>query len=380
MHFAMRLALRSTRWGCYNCVMGTQGLSGRVAFGRRGGDRARHDHATFHRAAHRRLKLIAALALLPIAAGCSSSPPWSSSANPPNANQAAAVQPPPNYQATAAGQPAYAPPPGQQAYTPPTGQPGYAPPPGQPAYAPPPQQAPPPEQSTAGSFRQSYVGFLQMFRDPPEQDPAVQNARPATPPAQQAYAPRPPSTYAPSQQPYAPPQGQGAYPPPPAQQNYAPAPSQQNYAPRRNRTTLRGRASRVTPRRRLGPLMPRRQRARQQLPLRRRRPAGLRRLATVSETVARRLVPRLDPNTGPTQTQTVPHPPSTYTPSGQPYSPPPGQQANGAPPPVATAAAAPPPANPDPANRSPIQSNRCSRRSRTNNKSHLLAAFPDLKT
>ena len=48
------------------------------------------------------------------------------------------------------------------------------------------------------------------------------------------------------------------------------------------------------------------------------------------------------------QTQTVPHPPSTYTASGQPYAPPPSQQPNGTlAPPVATAAAAPL-ANPDP--------------------------------
>jgi hypothetical protein len=46
-------------------------------------------------------------------------------------------------------------------------------------------------------------------------------------------------------------------------------------------------------------------------------------------------------------TQTVPHPPSTYTSSGQPYSPAPGQQPNGAPSAPATAAATPP-ANPDP--------------------------------
>ena len=52
--------------------------------------------------------------------------------------------------------PAYAPPPGQQT---------YAPPPGQQAYAPP-AQSPPPEPNTVGSFRQSYAGFLQMFRDP----------------------------------------------------------------------------------------------------------------------------------------------------------------------------------------------------------------------
>ena len=110
------------------------------------------------------------------------------------------MPPPPNYPVAAVGQPAYAPPPGQQtyappsgqpayaarpsqqAYAPPPGQPAYAPPPGQPAYAPPPGQqayapSPPPDQgSSVGSLRQSYVGFLQAFRDPPEPDPS---ARPA---------------------------------------------------------------------------------------------------------------------------------------------------------------------------------------------------------
>jgi hypothetical protein len=53
------------------------------------------------------------------------------------------------------------------------------------------------------------------------------------------------------------------------------------------------------------------------------------------------------------QTQTVPHPPSTYTPSGQPYSPPPGQQPYGAPPAPSATAATTPPANPDPADSLP---------------------------
>ena len=186
--------------------MGTQGLSGRVGSGRRRGDRAWDDSVVVHW----RLNLIAALAILPIAAGCSSSPPWASSAN-----QTAAVPPPPNYPATATGQPAYTPPPGQQAYAPPA----------QPAYA----------------------------------TPAATASGSAASPA-----------------------------------------------------------------------------------------AGLFRLATLSEAVACRGVPRLHANTRPdSKPQTVPHPPSTYTSSGQPYSPPPGQPANSAPPPAATAAAAPP-GNPEP--------------------------------
>jgi hypothetical protein len=47
------------------------------------------------------------------------------------------------------------------------------------------------------------------------------------------------------------------------------------------------------------------------------------------------------------QTQTVPHPPSTYTPSNQPYSPPPGQPTYGGPPQSGATAAAAPPAQQD---------------------------------
>jgi hypothetical protein len=48
----------------------------------------------------------------------------------------------------------------------------------------------------------------------------------------------------------------------------------------------------------------------------------------------------------PAQTSNVPHPPSTYTPVGQPYAPPPGQPGYGSAP--AASAPAPPPANSDP--------------------------------
>jgi hypothetical protein len=202
------------------------------------------------------------LTILGIVGGCSASPPWSSANAPPNGGQAA-VAPAPNYTPAAAGQPAYVPPPGQQAYTPPPaqqvytpppGQPTYAPPPGQQAYAPPPGQsayapppgqqayAPPPNQQayaqpqapqqepgTVGSMRQSYAGFISMFRDQPDPDPnaqpgydsrtSVRSPPPVTSgaPPQNAYVPHPPSTYTASQQPYAPPQGQPASPPP--QQN-----------------------------------------------------------------------------------------------------------------------------------------------------------------
>src|ERR1700719_2253736 len=126
--------------------------------------------------------LVTSVAIVPFLAGCSSSSPFSAQANSPPPNETAGVPPAPNYAVTAAGQPAYAPPPGQPGYAPPPGQPGYAPPPAQPGYAQQPAPytaaaAPAAEQGTsAGSFKQSYVGFLQMFRDPPEPDPS---ARPA---------------------------------------------------------------------------------------------------------------------------------------------------------------------------------------------------------
>jgi hypothetical protein len=171
--------------------MGTQGLSGRVGFGRRRDDRAWDGGVV-----HWRLNLIAVLAILPIAAGCSLSPPWSSSAN-----QTAAVPPPPNYPATATGQPAYTPPPGQQAYAP-LAQPAYATPAATAAAAPPPAQQdysdslPYPKQSLIDAFRGS------------TQTPAQGQTQGATQVATQGppqYVPHPPSTYTPSGQPYSPP-------------------------------------------------------------------------------------------------------------------------------------------------------------------------------
>ena len=295
-----------------------------------------------------RLNVIAALAILPIAAGCSSSPPWSSSANPP-ANQTAAVPPPPNYPATTAGQPAYAPPPGQQT---------YAPPPGQQAYAPA-AQSPPPEQNTVGSFRQSYAGFLQMFRDPPEQDPAAQNARPSPPPGSRLTRR-----------------------------------ARQTPIRRRSNLTLSRKVSRhfaaagaadfasagATGLRAAGAAELRAairptelRRAANKASLCRaggnRRGGAASRAAGLSNSLPYPKQSLVDAFRGSTQTpaqgqtqganqgatqgtissrypgstRIVPHPPSTYTPSGQPYSPPPGQPANSAPPPAATAAAAPPP-------------------------------------
>jgi hypothetical protein len=138
--------------------MGTQGLSGRAAFGGRGDDRARRRRFTV---------LAVSLAILPLAAACSgsSSPPFGSSSP-----QAAAVPPPPSASVAAGGQPAYAPPPGQ-----PGAQPAaYA------TAAPPPAEA---EGSTAGSFKSSYVNFIKAFRDP-EPDPSGYEARASVYPQQ----------------------------------------------------------------------------------------------------------------------------------------------------------------------------------------------------
>jgi hypothetical protein len=222
-------------------------------------------------------------------------------------------------------------------------------------------------------LKQSYVGFLQMFRDPPEPDPSappaydarastypqqsladtfkgstaagqrpdpagagypqqslVGNSRTSAAPAQQAYVPRPPSTYTPSQQPYVP-QGQPAYTPPPAQQNYAPPQAQPGYAPRPGQQSYAAPAAGAT----AAAAPPAQPDYTDSLPYPKQSLADLFRGSTD------------------TQTQNVPHPPSTYTPSNQPYSPPPGQPAYGAPPPGATAAAAPPPAAPDPSDSLP---------------------------
>lgn len=211
----------------------------------------------------------------PFLAGCSSFSSPSSSGS-----QATNVSPPPNYPAAAPGQPAYGPPPGQQAYAPA-------------------QPAPPPDQnSTAGSLRQSYVNFLQAFRDPPEQEASA-------PPA---YAARPPSTYTPSQQPYVPPQGQPNYAQPSAQQNYAPPPGQPAYAPRS------GQQSYTAPAAQSAYAAPAASATAAAAPAA--KPDASDSLPYPKQS----LTELFRDSTGP-QGQTVPHPPGTYTPSGQPYSP-----------------------------------------------------------
>jgi hypothetical protein len=341
--------------------MGTQGFSGRAVFGGRRGDRA----------AWRRITMLAvSLAILPLAAGCSgSSLPSFGSSQP----QAAAVPPPPSAPA------------GQQAYAPPPAQPG-SPQAATYAAAPPPAQA----DGTVGSVKSSYVSFLKAFRDPdpepsgyderasvyPQQsladafkgsadanqrpDPSgagypqqslvrTPNANP--PPQQNAYIPHPPSTYVPSGQPYAPPQEQQpAYAQPVAQQNYAAPPAQPN-TPRSGQqssaasSAKQAKAARASsqqsaaappppPPAYAAPVAaapPAQQDYSDSMPYPKQSLADVFRAST-------------EP-----QTQTVPRPPSTYTASGQPYTPP-GQAANGAP---AGGAAAAAPATQDPSNSLP---------------------------
>ncbi len=251
--------------------------------------------------------------------------------------------------------------PGQPGYAQQT-QPGTAQPATYAAAAAPPAQAPASEQgATVGSFKSSYVNFLQAFRDPPEPDPSaspgydarasiypqrpltdsfkgtsdpsqrpdpsgagypqqslVGSSNSANPPQQRAYVPHPPSTYSPSGQPYTPP-AQPAYAPPPAQQNYAAPSAQPAYAPRPGQQSYAA---------------PPAQQA-YSAPAAAAAPAAQ---SDYSDSLPYPKQSLADVFRGSTETQTVPRPPSTYTASGQPYTPPQGQGA------VASA----PPANANP--------------------------------
>jgi len=177
------------------------------------------------------------------------------------------------------------------------GQPVYPPPPGPVATAPPPSAPPQDQGSSVISLRSSYVGFLDKFRDPPSQESPAPGS---TAPTQAANVPHPPNTYTPPNQPYAPPAGQQAY----------------GGAPRY--------AAGATP---------------------------VVAAAPADADLAANAYPYpkqtlFDSFRGSTQSAqpSVPHPPSTYTPVNQPYSPPSGQQpASGAPAGAAPAAAAPAP-------------------------------------
>jgi hypothetical protein len=341
--------------------MGTQGFSGRAVFGGQGGDRAPWRRVTI---------LAVSLAVLPLAAGCSgSSLPSFGSSQP----QAASVPPPP-------GAPA-----GQQAYAPPPGQPGNQP--ASYAAAPPPAQAAESSDgATVGSFKSSYVGFLKAFRDPdpepagydarasvyPQQSladtfkgSADANQRPdpggagypqqslirspsANPPQQNAYIPHPPSTYVPS------PQGQAAYAQSADQQNSAAPPAQPDAsrtAQQSSAASSAKKAKAARPSSQQNAAAPPPAPPAYAAPAAAPAPAAPPAQQDYSDSMPYPKQSLADVFRGSTepQTQTVPRPPSTYTASGQPYTPQ-GQAANGAP---AGGAAAAPPGSQDPSNSLP---------------------------
>ena len=187
------------------------------------------------------------------------------------------------------------------------------------------------------------MNFLKAFRDPdpdsatPAPRPPAYAQQPGAAPQQNANVPHPPSTYVPAGQPYVPPQGQPANAPPQAQQNYAapPPPAQQN-PPRSGQqssaasSTKQAKAARASSQQNAAaaPAQPA-VTAAAAAPAA--APAAQR---DYSDSLPYPKQSLTDVFRGSTETQTVPRPPSSYTPSGQPYTP--GQAANGA------AAAAPP--------------------------------------
>lgn len=243
--------------------MGTQGLRNRAMDCRPAAARGQ---------GVRRALIATSFALLPAVAGCSNF---------------ASPGPPPQ---TAAGSPAATAPPG----------------PATASVAPPlPSQG-----TTVDSARTSNVDFLNMFRDPPAQTTATPAPAAATgvypsqsladlfrsdspAPAQTTSVPHPPSSYTPTNQPYAAPSAQPASAAPPV-----PPPATGGIYPSQSLVDLF----------------------------------------------------RSD-SAPPAQAANMPHPPSTYTPSDRPYAPPPGQPAYGASVGAAPAgsvpATAPPPPNSD---------------------------------
>ena len=286
--------------------MGTQGLSGHAVSGGRGDIRAARRPITI---------LAVSLAILPLAAGCSGSslPSFGSS------GQQATVPPPPTGSVAATGQPAYAPP----------GQPAVQP--GAYAAAPPAQPAASPEPGTVGSLSSSYVNFLKAFRDPEPDSAAPGAARPPAyaqqpaAPQQNAYVPHPPSTYVPVGQPYVPPQGQSAEGPPAGQQNYAaPPPAQQQSASAGQQSsaaasTKRAKAQRTPPQQNAAaaPAQPAAVAPAVAAPA----PPAAQRDYSDSLPYPKQSLADVFSNSTESEPQSVPRPPSTYTPSGQPYTP-----------------------------------------------------------
>jgi len=256
--------------------------------------------------------LAASLAILPLAAGCSGSsfPSFGSS------NPQAAVQPPADASGAATGQSAYAPPPGQA-------QPGAY------AAAQPAQAAASSESGTVGSFSSSYVNFVKAFRDldpdSPEARPPARAQQSGAAPQQNAYAPHPPSTYVPAGQPYSPPpSAEPAYAPTVAQQTYAAPPSAQQNPQRSAQQTASPPSSKQTKARASSqqkagavPAQP----AAAPAPAPPPPPAAAQQDYSDSLPYPKQSLTDVFRGSTEPQTQTVPRPPTSYTPSGQPYTP-----------------------------------------------------------
>ncbi len=180
---------------------------------------------------------------------------------------------------------------------------GYPPPPGPAvaATAPPPQE-PPTQPGSAASLKASYVSFLEMFRDPPE---------PAPP------APAPPAYAAPQR-----------YTAPAAASSDDTAANAYPYPKQSLVDVFRGSTESAPP---------------QPPP-----PAGTP-LRDSDQAASGYPYPkqslfsafRGSSDSSSSAQTAVPHPPNTYTPAGQPYSPPPGQQTYNPPPGATSAGAAP---------------------------------------
>jgi hypothetical protein len=270
--------------------MGTQGLGTSAPIARWAAGKSR------------RLRLTAVISslMVPALAGCSSNfswPIWSS--NPPP-SQAAVVGPPPGSMAPAA----------QSA--------NAAPPPAATAAAPPPQQG-----GNVGSLTDSYVSFLEMFRDHPQPSPAPAPPQyAAAPPPQYSAAPQPQSSASTAPGQIAAPKSAGY-----ASNSPAPQPAQPRTAP----PASSAQNPPVAPPSSYAP-----------------KPAAT--PTTSTDDPRNKVYPTVsildlfkDGTPGSTSAPNVPHPPSTYTPSGQPYSPPAGQAA------ATTAAPAAEPADANPA-------------------------------
>jgi hypothetical protein len=180
-----------------------------------------------------------------------------------------------------------------------------------------------------GSFSSTYVNFIKAFRDPdpdsPEARPPVRAQQAGVPPQQNAYAPHPPSTYVPSGQPYNPPPAEPVYAQAVAQQtNAAPPPAQQNpqrsaqqtAAPPSSKQTK----ARASSQQKAGAASAQ-PAAAAPAPAPPPPPAAAQRDYSDSLPYPKQSLTDVFRGSTEPQTQTVPRPPTSYTPSGQPYTP-----------------------------------------------------------